>query len=210
MAARSLIGLAGLFAATSAAVCQTPDDQAKRDAINWQIFQKLYPPRALLAHEEGAVGFLVTLDSRGDVSKCEVTHSSGHPLLDEETCKVITQNAQFNPDPGIAPSQTRTHEGVITWKLPDSVTVLPPPQPIVVISQGPEKTVCKKNLKMGTLSSYERICMTPTEWAKQSDDMKQVYDDMQGRKGSSSIISIGDHDSTFGRSMDARMPGSPP
>jgi hypothetical protein len=26
--------------------------------------------------------------------------------------------------------------------------------------------------------------MTPREWAKQSDDMKEVYYDMQGKKGS--------------------------
>jgi len=208
MVALRLIGAATIIMAVPA-FAQDPQTKAARDAINWDVFQKLYPPRALLAHEEGAVGFVVRLDNRGDVTNCQVTHSSGHPLLDEETCKVVTLNAQFNADPGLSPSQTRTHEGLITWKLPASATVLAPPEPIVVVSQGPEKTVCKKNLRMGTLSSYELICMTPTDWAKQSDDMKQVYDDMQGRKGSSNTISIGDHDSTLGRSMDARGPGPP-
>jgi len=183
MAVRSLILAAGLLAAVPA-FAETPTEAAARNAINWQIFEKLYPPRALAAHEEGAVGFVVTLDNRGAVTDCRVTHSSGHPLLDEETCKIVTMNAVFNADPGLSPSQSRSHEGMIAWKLPASSTVLAPPAPIVVSTAGPERVVCKKNLKMGTLSGYERICMTPREWAKQSDDMKDVYYDMQGKKGS--------------------------
>jgi TonB family protein len=183
MFVRLTIVAASVLVAASAPA-QDPNAKVARDAINWQIFEKLYPARAIAAHEEGAVGFVVTLDNRGDVTNCQVTHSSGHPLLDQETCKIITMNAVFNADPGLSPSQSRAHEGLITWKLPASATVLAPPKP-VAIAAAPEKMVCKKNLKMGTLSSYERICMTPTEWAKQSDNMKQPYDEMQGRKGSS-------------------------
>jgi protein TonB len=179
--AATLLVAAGTTALLPASA-QSPDAKAARDTINWEVFQKLYPSRALAAKEEGAVGFIVTLDNRGDVTNCEVTHSSGHPLLDQETCKIVTLNAVFNADPGLSPSQTRKHEGLITWKLPASTTVLAPPKPVTELT-APEKMVCKKNLKMGTLSNYERICMTPTEWAKQSDDMKEPYEDMQGKKG---------------------------
>ncbi len=181
MLLRGLIIIAGL-AEAAALTAQTSNPKAARDAINWEIFQKLYPPRAIAAHEEGAVGFIVSLDSKGDVTNCEVTHSSGHPLLDAETCKIVTLNAVFKADPGLGPSQTRTHEGLITWKLPASTTVLAPPQPVTALT-APEKMVCKKNVKAGTLAGYERICMTPTEWAKQSDEMKQPYDELQGKKG---------------------------
>jgi protein TonB len=129
MSARHLTIACGLLLATPV-FAQSPDTAAARNAINWDVFQKLYPPRALVAREEGAVGFVVTLDNRGDVTNCQVTHSSGHPLLDEETCKVVTLNAQFNADPGLSPSQTRTHEGLIAWKLPESLKVLAPPEPI--------------------------------------------------------------------------------
>jgi len=183
MLARTLIVAAGLMWGT-AALAQVSEQQAARNAINWQVFEKLYPARALAAHEEGAVGFVVTLDNKGDVTNCQVTHSSGHPLLDQETCNIVTLHAVFNADPGLSPSQSRTHEGMIAWKLPSSTTALASPAPIVDSTAGPEKVVCKKNLKMGTLSGYERICMTPREWAKQSDDMKEVYYDMQGKKGS--------------------------
>ena len=175
---RYVIGL-GLFAAMPL-MAQTTDP---KDALNWDIFLKLYPPRAIAAHEEGAVGFTVTLDNKGEVTRCQVTHSSGHPLLDEETCKVVTMNAVFKPDPNLGPSQTKTHEGLITWKLPGWAAALQPPKPVAPAA-APEKMVCKRTLRAGTLADFERVCMTPTEWAKQSDDMKQPYEEMQGKKGS--------------------------
>ena len=173
---------AGLMLAQPAGADEQP---ATRNAINWDIFQKLYPKRAIAAREEGAVGFIVTLDKKGDVTRCQVTHSSGHPLLDEETCQIITLHAQFNAAPSLSPSQTRTHEGLIAWKLPASTTVLAPPKP-VVIAAAPEKVVCKRTTRGGTLAGFERTCMTPTEWAKQSDYERQMWDEVQGRKGSTS------------------------
>ena len=184
-----LAAMIGLLAAVSA-LAQTPGPKAAQDGLNWDIFQKLYPPRALAAHEEGAVGFTVTLDNKGQVTRCQVTHSSGHPILDEETCKLITLNAVFTPDPNLSPSQTKTHEGLITWKLPGWAATLQPPKPVTPAA-APEQVVCKKVLRVGTLAAYERTCMTPTQWAKQTDAMKQPYEDMQGKKGSSREICFG-------------------
>jgi TonB family protein len=184
MSVRSIIIAAGLIAAVPA-FAQAPDPKAAQNSANWDVFLKLYPPRALAAKEEGAVGFAVTLDDKGLVTNCQVTHSSGHPLLDEETCKLVTMNAQFKPDAGLAPSQVKTHQGVIAWKLPDSTTRLSTPQ-AVSSSTAPEKVVCKKSIKTGTLASVERTCMTPREWARQADEMKQPWEDMQGKKGSTS------------------------
>lgn len=147
---RSLVVVFSLLAAVPAGA-QTTDPKAAQDKLNWDIFQKLYPPRALAAHEEGAVGFTVTLNNKGDVTGCQVTHSSGHPLLDEETCKVITMNAVFKPDPNLGPSQTKTHEGLITWKLPQWATSLAPPKPVAPAA-APEKMVCKKVLRVLTMS----------------------------------------------------------
>ena len=165
------------------ALAQASDPKTTLNVSNWDVFQKLYPARAIAAHEEGTVGFLVTLDSQGMVTACQVTHSSGHPLLDEETCRIITLNAQFKPDPGLSPSQVRTSEGVITWKLPANTTVLAPPTPVAAAA-APEKVICKKNVRTGSLAGVERTCMTQREWDKQSDDTKQVWDELQGRKGS--------------------------
>ena len=178
----SIVLVAGLIVSASA-VAQTAE-QSARNATNWDVFQKLYPRRAIAAREEGAVGFTVTLNNKGDVTGCQVTHSSGHPLLDAETCRIITLNAVFKPDPTLGPSQTKTSEGVINWRLPDTKVAAAAPPVAVPTASAPEKVVCKKTLRTGTLASYERFCLTPTEWAKQSDDAKAEWGDMQGKKGS--------------------------
>jgi protein TonB len=178
----SIVLAAGMLASTPA-FAQASDSKAAQNAANWDVFLKLYPARALAAREEGAVGFSVTLDNKGDVVGCQVTHSSGHPLLDNETCKLITLNAQFKPDPSLAPSQTKTSQGVITWKLPNSTAVLAAPQTMASNSDS-EKVVCKKTVRTGTLAGFERTCMTPREWARQSAETKETWEDMQGKKGS--------------------------
>ena len=180
---RRLVVAATLLASAPALAQSTDPQAAARNASNWDVFLKLYPARALLAKEEGAVGFNVTLDSKGEVTDCQVTHSSGHPLLDEETCKLVTMNAQFKPDPNLAPSQRRTSQGVIAWKLPASTTTLAAPV-AVTSNQAPEKIVCKRFLKTGSNASYERTCLTPTQWAKQSEEQKAEWEDLQGKKGS--------------------------
>jgi TonB family protein len=182
MRVRYLMLVAGLLAAAPA-LSQTAEQRAQ-NASTWDVFMKLYPKRALQAHEEGPVGFKVTLDNKGDVVGCQVTKSSGHPLLDDETCKLVTLNAVFKPDPNLGPSQTKTSEGVINWKLPDSKGVAAVSPTAFADGSAPEKVVCKKTLRTGTLAGYERTCMTPTEWAKQSDAMKADWEDMQGKKGS--------------------------
>ena len=181
MRVQSLIMAAGLLVAVPS-LAQAPDPKAAQNAANWEVFQQFYPPRAIAAHEEGAVGFKVTLDSKGLVTDCKVTHSSGYPLLDQETCNVITLHAQFKPDPGLSPSQVHTSEGMIAWRLPASTAALPPPKPVQVSDL--DKVICKKSIRTGTLAAIERTCLTAREWARQSDETKQPWDEMQGRKGS--------------------------
>jgi protein TonB len=170
-------GLVAVIPSLAHAANAAPDQNA-----NWEALQKMYPPRALKAHEEGAVGFFVSLDSSGAVTKCMVTHSSGHLLLDQETCNIITLHAQFGHEKNVSPSQITTHEGVIIWKLPASAGVVatPPINPALM----PEKVICKRTVRIGTLSGFERACMTQREWAKQSDESKEVWEDLQGKKGS--------------------------
>jgi TonB family protein len=178
MYVRSLIIAAGLIAAVPA-FAQAPAPNAAQNAANWNIFQKLYPPRAIAAREEGAVGFRVTIDAKGLVTGCEVTHSSGHPLLDQETCKIITMNAEFKPEPGLSGSQVRTRDGVIAWKLPDSKTALNAPKAVADPSD-----VCKKSVRTGTVAAVERTCMTKRQWARQTDEERDMWEEIQGKKGS--------------------------
>lgn len=158
------------------------NDDASRNASNWDVFQKFYPPRAIAAREEGAVGFQVTIDSKGLVTQCKITHSSGHPLLDDETCNLITLHAQFGPSEGDSSSQEKTSQGVIAWKLPSSSTMLAAPRAIAASEL--DTVVCKKSIRTGTLAGVERTCLTKREWGRQADELRQPWDEMQGRKAS--------------------------
>ena len=167
--------------AGSSALAQTPNAKAAQNAENWSVFEQFYPKRAIAAREEGAVGFKIKLDSKGLVADCQITHSSGHPLLDQETCNIITLHAQFKPDPGLSPSQVHTSEGMIAWKLPASATPLATPRPVQ--SAELDKVVCKKSVRTGSLADVERTCLTLREWTRQSDESKEVWEDIQGKKG---------------------------
>lgn len=180
-----------LFAAslliTQPALAADQPSKAERDRQISEIVFQNYPPRALAAGEEGPVFFTVTLDKDAHPTSCQVTHGSGHPLLDEETCDLIVQHAVFNSARDADGHLTRqTTEGVVNWTLPGHV-----PAPInlapaaVSAAKTTEPQICKRTLRVGTLSDYERTCMTPSEWAHQSDEQKQTYEELQGRKGSS-------------------------
>ena len=56
-----------------------------------------YPSQSLRNLEEGTVGFRLGVDTQGSVKSCEVTLSSGHPLLDQQTCDLLARRAQFVP-----------------------------------------------------------------------------------------------------------------
>jgi protein TonB len=196
----SLIAAALMMAQPVLATPAAKQEQQRQ--LSEIVFQN-YPPRALAAGEQGAVFFLVTLDKDAQPTSCQVTHGSGHPLLDAETCNLIVQHAVFKSARDANGHVVReTAEGVVNWTIPGRAPV--PVNPVLLTdNEKPEKQVCKKNLKMGTLSGYERVCMTPTEWARQGDEMKRRYDDMQGRKGSVCHIAVG------GMGSGASLPDPP-
>ncbi len=161
-------------------------DRAKmeRDAKNWETLHSMYPKSSLAAREQGLVGFKIGIDAAGSPTRCEVTHTSGFKTLDEETCKLIMVHATFKRPEGISLSQTRTYEGVVNWKLPDTPLAAVPEVPrAVVASAAPEPQICKRTPRIGTLAAFERTCMTQREWDKQTSETREYWDELQGRKG---------------------------
>lgn len=162
-----------------------PSGKAERlRQLSEVVFQN-YPPRALAAGEQGPVYFVVRLDERASPRSCEVTHSSGFPKLDAETCDLIVQHATFKSLLGPDGKATKSlHEGVVNWRIPG--TPQPPINPIPVTAEtAPEKQICKRTVRTGTLSGFNRQCMTQREWeqaAKQTQDYWRQY---QGTYGSS-------------------------
>ena len=183
-----LVAAAILVAQQVLAADQT--SKSERDRQMSEIVFQNYPPRALAAGEEGPVFFTVTLDKDAHPTNCQVTHGSGHPLLDEETCDLIVQHAVFGKSRDSNGRLLTVAEGVVNWTLPGHA-----PAPInlspAAATGKPEPQVCKRTVRVGTLSGFERTCMTPSQWAKQSDEMKQSWEELQGRKGSSRCSSIG-------------------
>ena len=175
------------FVASVPAFAQTPDVATARNAKNWDTLMKLYPPRALAAREQGLVGFTVKLDKDGQPTECQVTHSSGHPLLDQETCQLITLHVVFKPTGAASGSQVSTHQGVINWQLPSSgpLAAAAPPKSVKV-ANAPEKVVCKRVPKTGSNVATERVCMTRRDWQTSSEDSRREFEDLQGKKGATS------------------------
>ncbi len=185
MSVRLIALMIGVAIAVPAMAETTRTAQAARDAANLSVLHQYYPKRALAAREQGQVGFIVKIDASGQALECQVTHSSGYPLLDKETCDLITLRAVFKRPDGISGSQVSTHEGVVNWKLPDSMTIVTTGSPRPVASaSAPEKKICKKTARTGSLVATERVCMTPSQWKRQSDESKQAWEESQGRKGS--------------------------
>src|SRR3954451_21000103 len=158
--------------------------KADRDRQLHEIVFQNYPEHALAAGEEGAVFFTVMLDKDARPVSCQVTHSSGFRDLDNETCGLIIQHAVFSAARDANGRITgQTTEGVVNWTLPGHT-----PAPINMAAPPTSKAepqVCRKSIKTGTLSAVERTCMTPAEWARQSAEAKQTYEDLQGKKGAS-------------------------
>src|SRR4051794_2215227 len=91
--------LASVLFLSNPVFAQASDAPASRNAANMDVLRKFYPPRALAAHEQGSVGFSVTIGKDGHPTECNVTKSSGYPLLDQETCQLITLHAEFGSTP---------------------------------------------------------------------------------------------------------------
>jgi TonB family protein len=171
--------------ASVAALASTPSKETRLRQMNEVMF-KNYPPRALAAGEQGAVFFVVTIDNNGHPTSCDVTHSSGYPRLDEETCSLIVQHGTFKPV--IGPNgkvKSSRHEGVVNWTIPGRAPA--PLKAIPVASAGgkPEKQVCKISQETGSLVARNRQCATQREWDRATKESQDYWNELQGRAGSS-------------------------
>lgn len=181
-----LVFLSALLIGAAAPALAGTSDKAARDSVNSDVLLSEYPARALAAGEQGSVGFKVTLDRDGYASACEVTHSSGHKRLDQETCDLILSRATFK---GIKDGNGRkvssVHEGVINWRLPGSSAA--PSKNWAAAGAGvakPEKKVCRRRVKTGSLADYERLCATQADWDRMSQRTKEEWGAIQGTFGS--------------------------
>lgn len=78
-----------------------------------------YPPEAWRNGEQGTVAVKLTVGPDGKVADCIVTHSSGSPSLDVQTCRILWTRAQFSPARDAEGNPVRdTYNQRIRWELP--------------------------------------------------------------------------------------------
>ncbi len=88
------------------------------DASRW-ITDSDYRTSWINREYAGTARFRLSIAANGKVDDCVVTRSTGEPVLDDATCRLITKRARFTPSRGkdgepIAGSYT----GSIEWRLP--------------------------------------------------------------------------------------------
>jgi TonB family protein len=161
-------------------------DKAALDARNGEVVFSQYPARALAAGEQGSVGFNVTLDRDGYATACEVTHSSGFPRLDSETCELILSRAEFKGIRGADGRKTNTiTQGVVNWRLPGSAATASRTWASAGLGKPkPEKKICRRRVKTGSLADYERLCATQADWDRMAQRTKEEWGAVQGTLGS--------------------------
>jgi len=78
-----------------------------------------YPAAALAMRAHGRVRFRLLIGPDGRVAGCAITRSSGSPVLDSTTCRLIRRRARFTPavDSNGNPA-AGTVEDQIVWRLP--------------------------------------------------------------------------------------------
>lgn len=82
-----------------------------------------WPKRARREKMEGTTGFRVTYNAYGQTTDCVVTMSSGHALLDNQTCYLVYSRARFTPGKDRTGRPVGgTYSNRVNWRLP-------PPKP---------------------------------------------------------------------------------
>lgn len=153
-------------------------DQTRNGAF---IFRK-YPPRAKAAGEQGDVTFRAEYDKKGSILSCEVTKSSGFKRLDEETCELIVKHARFKPELlNDGKRKDGIQLGLVEWRIPGA----PPPAADQAGQQAaldnPDKIICKKIPRGGSMVIMSKQCLTKREWEIQSDDAYDTLSAAQRR-----------------------------
>ena len=161
------LGFIALAASLPAAAKEKPAEAAARDAANQALMLANYPPRARAAGEQGRVYFTISLDRDGRLRSCEVTRSSGFPRLDAETCELMVAHGVFKTVKDEAGRLVRkpVHEGAINWVLPKAEVAgkAPVGQKLASVVK-PERLICRRISKTGSLATTERRCLTSREW----------------------------------------------
>ena len=171
-----------LVLALASTAVSTAEEIRPVQSKNGEFIFRQYPPRAKAAGEQGSVRFRAEVDAKGNVMSCKVVGSSGYRRLDDETCEMIIDHATFKPTlDGGGKAREAIHDGLVNWRLPGTPVA---PAAKVAAAETPDKIICKRVPKTGSLVTHSRLCMTAREWEHKSDQFQDDWGSLQGRYGS--------------------------
>lgn len=109
----------------------SPSQAGKSKPVGYRMYKNYgiqYPEKSFKAGLQGRVKAELTIGEAGNVSKCRIIESSGHTLLDTETCEMLNRPRRYQPALNVNGNPT---EGTIVeslvWQIPAPE---PKPQPI--------------------------------------------------------------------------------
>lgn len=165
---------------SSVAISNADPTQSVRMSTNGEFIADHYPLRALRAREQGKVGFRLVVESDGSLGSCDVTESSGSKSLDNETCELILRYARLTPVRNADGRAVRAvQNGYINWKLPANA----PKIASAAASRGsdPERIICKRTARTGSLVARTKQCMTARQWASMQRIARDEADRLIGK-----------------------------
>ena len=87
-----------------------------------------YPKAAMFSDAAGVTALMLTIGTNGRPTACQVTDSSGHPVLDVTACTLVRQRARFAPGTlNGKPVESRWRSRIV-WKMPDESHVMVDPR----------------------------------------------------------------------------------
>ena len=106
----------GLDPAVTRSLSRRPE--AIGGAAKW-LSDRDYPSSALREHQQGSVLTRLVVDPNGRIEQCHIVESSGYPVLDEKTCRVLGERVPFEPALSSAGEKVRAMTSLrIVWRLP--------------------------------------------------------------------------------------------
>ncbi|MGP1351706.1 MAG: TonB family protein [Parasphingopyxis sp.] len=78
-----------------------------------------YPPAAIRNDEEGIIHFTLEVDENGIVTGCSLEEPSLYPILNDTTCRLLSERAQFIPPQNEAGENVPSRfSSSIRWEIP--------------------------------------------------------------------------------------------
>ncbi len=94
-----------------------------------RIHDRDYPAAAFQSGIQGSLRTRYTIDTKGRVIRCEILETSGSPLLDATTCRLVMQRYRYRP---ARDANGRATTDILTerhhWELESPLA--PPPKPL--------------------------------------------------------------------------------